>query len=119
MIGFYILLHYPINLLSSKLLIEPFFKYIYAEKWYNDLIFYSFILILFYRVYIHWQKQYYLNNTYSILFSITIIYIINRILQTWNFHSTYLIKHIYYSDIIIIISLLTLILIFKTYILAP
>nr|WP_315157349.1 P-loop NTPase fold protein [uncultured Flavobacterium sp.] len=111
----YILFHYPINSLLTKFLIDSCLKYIYAQKWYNDLIYYNLILFLVYRVYTHWQKQYYLNRAYSILFSITIIYIINRTLQTWNFHSTYIFKHIYYSDILILLSVLTLILIFKTY----
>lgn len=115
LVSCYILLHNPINLLISNFLVKNILKYIYAEKWYNDLIYYGLILILIYRVYKHWQKQYYLNRTYSILFSITIIYAINRTLQTWTFNSTYLISDIYYSDILIICSLLIIILLTKTY----
>jgi hypothetical protein len=114
-LSIYILFHYPLNTLLTKLLIDPFFKYVYAEKWYNDVIFYFLILLLIFRVYKYWKKQYYLNTLYSGLFAVTIIYIINRILKTWNFHSTWFIKEIYYSDIIVILSLLTLILIFKTH----
>ena len=113
-VSFYILFHYPINSLLTKFLIDSCLKYIYAEKWYNDIIFYIAIIILLYRTYKHWHKQYYVNNTYALLFSFTIIYSINRSIGTWNFHSTYLIKSISYTDILFILSILSVVLIYKT-----
>lgn len=113
-VSFYILFHYPINSLLTNFLIDPCLKYIYAQKWYNDIIYYGLIIILIYRTYKYWHKQYYLNTTYSILFSFTIIYFINRLIGTWNFHSTFLIKSISYCDILFVLSLLSVILIIKT-----
>lgn len=111
----YILLHKPFEQFFNKYIVDSFLKYIYANKWYNDLIFISYLLYISIKAYENWGKQYYLNRFYSVLFSTSLIYLINRFLNIWNFHSTMISDRLYYSDIILFTSLLAIILLVKTY----
>ncbi|WP_179008741.1 KAP family P-loop NTPase fold protein [Winogradskyella forsetii] len=115
LIGLYVILHTPINLLINKILINPVLKYVSSRAWYNDIIFWSVISYLIFKTIKFWKRQYYPNVTYAILLSLSAIYFINRMKNWWEYSQSSLSDKIYYADLLLVASIIVIILMTKTY----